>query len=63
MAADVLSDLVRTMHDSWRDVLYVVARESWLAEQLPHEMILPKILPVADGLIASGSYLRGSSPD
>jgi hypothetical protein len=41
---------------------YVVVRESWLAEQLPHEMILPKILPVADGLIASGSYLRGSSP-
>jgi hypothetical protein len=40
-----------------------VARESWLAEQSPHEMILPKILPGADALIASGSYLlRGSSP-
>ena len=36
---------------------------SWPTEQSPHEMILPKILLVADGLIASGFYLlRGSSP-
>jgi hypothetical protein len=52
MAADVLSDLLRTVRLTGATFFDVAAKEPWVAEQPPREMILPKILPGADHLIA-----------
>ena len=52
MVADVLSHLLITVRPTGATSFYVAAREPWVAEQPPREMILPKILPGADRLIA-----------
>jgi AraC-like DNA-binding protein len=52
MAADVLSDLFKTVRLTGATFFNVVAREPWVAEQPPREMVLPKILPGAEHLIA-----------
>jgi len=52
MAADALSDLLRTVRLTGATFFDVAATEPWVAEQPPPEMILPKILPGADHLIA-----------
>ncbi|MDO8533396.1 MAG: AraC family transcriptional regulator [Xanthobacteraceae bacterium] len=52
MAADVLSDVLKTVRLTGATFFDVVAKEPWVAEQPPREMILPKILPGAEHLIA-----------
>jgi hypothetical protein len=52
MAADALSDLLKTVRLTGAAFFDVAAREPWVAESPPRDMILPKILPGADHLIA-----------
>jgi AraC-like DNA-binding protein len=52
MAADALSDVLRTVRLTGATFFDVVAKAPWVAEQPPREMILPKILPGARHLIA-----------
>jgi AraC-like DNA-binding protein len=52
MAADALSDLLRTVRLTGAVFFDIAAKEPWVAESPPREMILPKILPDADHLIA-----------
>jgi AraC-like DNA-binding protein len=52
MAADPLSDVLRTVRLTGAAFFDVVAKAPWVAEQPPREMILPKILPGAAHLIA-----------
>jgi AraC-like DNA-binding protein len=52
MAADALSDVLRTVRLTGATFFNVVAKAPWVAEQPPREKILPKILPGAQHLIA-----------
>ena len=52
MAADALSDLLRTVRLTGATFFNVVAKAPWVAEQAGPELILPKILPGAEHLIA-----------
>ena len=52
MAADALSDVLRTVRLTGATFFNVVAKAPWVAEQAGPEMILPKILPGAEHLIA-----------
>ena len=52
MAADALSDLLKTVRLTGAAFFDVAASEPWVAESPPRDMILPKILPGADHLIA-----------
>jgi AraC-like DNA-binding protein len=52
MAADALSDVLRTVRLTGAAYFDVVTREPWVAEQPTREMVLPKILPGAEHLIA-----------
>ena len=52
MAADALSDVLKTVRLTGATFFDVVAKAPWVAEQPPREMILPKILPGAEHLIA-----------
>jgi AraC-like DNA-binding protein len=52
MAADALSDLLRTVRLTGATFFDVVAKAPWVAEQPSREMVLPKILPGAEHLIA-----------
>jgi AraC-like DNA-binding protein len=52
MAADALSDVLRTVRLTGAIFFDVAATAPWVAEQVPREMILPKILPGAEHLIA-----------
>src|SRR4051812_30670169 len=52
MAADALSDLLRTVRLTGATFFDVVAKAPWVAEQPSPEMILPKLLPGAGHLIA-----------
>ncbi len=52
MAADALSDVLRTVRLTGAVFFDVAATEPWVAESAPREIILPKILPSADHLIA-----------
>ena len=52
MAADVLSDLLRTVRLTGATFFDVAAREPWVAEQPTADMVLPKILPGAEHLIS-----------
>jgi AraC-like DNA-binding protein len=52
MAADALSDLLRTVRLTGATFFSVVANEPWVAEQPSREMVLPKILPGAGHLIS-----------
>ncbi|MFZ0621762.1 MAG: AraC family transcriptional regulator [Pseudolabrys sp.] len=59
MAADVLSDLLRTVRLTGATFFDVTVREPWVAEQPPREMILRKILPGAEHLIAYHVVVEG----
>lgn len=52
MTADALSDVLKTVRLTGAMYFDVVAKAPWVAEQPPREMILPKILPGAEHLIA-----------
>ena len=52
MPADALSNVLRTVRLTGATFFDVVARAPWVAEQPGPEMILPKILPGAEHLIA-----------
>jgi AraC-like DNA-binding protein len=52
MAADALSDVLKTVRLTGATFFDVVAKAPWVAEQLRHDMILPKILPGAEHLIS-----------
>src|SRR5262249_51764425 len=52
MVADALSDLLKTVRLTGAVFFDVAAKEPWVAESPPREMILPKILPGADHLIS-----------
>ena len=52
MAADALSDVLKTVRLTGATFFDVVATAPWVAESPPREMILPKILPGAEHLIA-----------
>jgi AraC-like DNA-binding protein len=52
MATDVLSELLRSVRLTGAAYFDVAARDPWVAEQLPAEIFLPKILPGSDHLIA-----------
>jgi AraC-like DNA-binding protein len=52
MAADALSDVLRTVRLTGAMFFDVVARNPWVAEQPTREMVLPKILPGAEHLIS-----------
>ena len=52
MAADTLSDVLKTVRLTGATFFDVVARAPWVAEQPPRDKILPKILPGAEHLIS-----------
>ena len=52
MAADALSDLLRTVRLTGATFFDVVACDPWVAEQPTREMVLPKVLPGAEHLIS-----------
>jgi AraC-like DNA-binding protein len=52
MGADALSDVLKTVRLTGAAFFDVVAAAPWVAESPPREMILPKILPGAEHLIA-----------
>jgi hypothetical protein len=61
MAAEVLSDLLRTVRLTGAAFFDVLARAPWVAEQPPREMVLAKILPGAEHLIAYHVITEGHS--
>jgi AraC-like DNA-binding protein len=52
MAADALSDVLRTVRLTGAAFFDVVANNPWVAEQPTREMVLPKLLPGAEHLIS-----------
>jgi AraC-like DNA-binding protein len=52
MGADALSDVLRTVRLTGAAFFDVAAKAPWVVESPPREMILPKILPGAEHLIA-----------
>ena len=52
MTADALSDVLKTVRLTGATFFDVVARAPWAAESVPWKMILPKVLPSAEHLIA-----------
>jgi AraC-like DNA-binding protein len=52
MAADALSDVLKTIRLTGAAFFDVAAKAPWVAESMPREMVLPKILPGAENLIA-----------
>src|SRR4051795_6616226 len=52
MAADALSEVLRTVRLTGATYFNVVGKAPWVAEQPTREMVLPKILPGAEHLIA-----------
>lgn len=52
MAADVLSDLLKTVRLTGAAFFEIAAEAPWAVASPPREMILPRILPGADHLIA-----------
>ncbi len=52
MGADALSDVLRTVRLTGAIFFNCSARAPWVAEQPPRELILPRILPGAEHLIA-----------
>src|SRR5882762_1509099 len=52
MAADALSNVLRTVRLTGATFFDVVAKAPWVAEQPSREMVLPKVLPGAEHLIA-----------
>jgi AraC-like DNA-binding protein len=60
MAADALSDLLKTVRLTGAAYFEIVARDPWAVASPPRELILPKILPDADHLIAYHVVTAGS---
>ena len=60
MAADVLSDVLRTVRLTGATFFDVVAKAPWAVESPPRERILPEILPGAEHLIAYPRRYRGA---
>jgi len=52
MAADALSDVLRTVRLTGATFFDVIATAPWVAEQPTREMVLPKVLPGAEHLIS-----------
>jgi AraC-like DNA-binding protein len=52
MAADALSDVLKTVRLTGATYFSVIGKAPWVAEQPTREMVLPKILPGAGHLIA-----------
>ena len=52
MAADALSDVLRTVRLTGATFFDVVAKAPWVAEQPTRDMVLPKVLPGAEHLIS-----------
>jgi AraC-like DNA-binding protein len=52
MTADALSDVLKTVRLTGAMFFDVAAKTPWVAESPPREMVLPKILPGAENLIA-----------
>ena len=52
MAADALSDVLKTVRMTGAIFFSVTAKEPWVAEQLSRETVLPMILPGAEHMIA-----------
>jgi AraC-like DNA-binding protein len=52
MAADALSEVLRTVRLTGATYFNVVGKAPWVAEQPTREMVLPKVLPGAEHLIA-----------
>jgi AraC-like DNA-binding protein len=59
MAADALSDVLKTVRLTGAAFFDVVAKAPWVAEQPPQAWILPKILPGAEHLIAYHVIIEG----
>src|SRR6266404_1477339 len=59
MAADALSDVLRTVRLTGATYFDVVAKAPWVAEQPTREMVLPKILPGATHLISYHVVTQG----
>jgi AraC-like DNA-binding protein len=59
MAADALSDVLKTVRLTGATFFDVVASAPWVAEQPPRDAILPKILPGAGHLIAYHVVVEG----
>ena len=60
MAADALSDVLKTVRLTGATYFDVVARAPWVAESPPEELILPKVLPDGGHLIAYHVVTEGS---
>jgi AraC-like DNA-binding protein len=60
MTTDALSDVLRTVRLTGAAFFDVEASAPWVAEQPPREMVLPKILPGAEQLIAYHVVTEGS---
>ena len=60
MAADALSDVLKTVRMTGAVFFNVAARNPWVAEQCPREMVLPLILPGAEHLISFHIVTEGS---
>src|SRR5262249_54295086 len=60
MTADPLSDLLKTVRLTGAAYFDVVAKAPWVAESPPREMLLPKILPGGEHLIAYHVVTEGS---
>src|SRR6516164_8900482 len=52
MTADALTDVLKTVRLTGATFFDVVAKAPWVAESIPRAMLLPKILPGAEHLIA-----------
>src|SRR5215470_19661544 len=59
MPADALSDVLRTVRLTGAVFFEVAATEPWVAESPPRDIILPKVLPGADHLIAYHVVTQG----
>jgi AraC-like DNA-binding protein len=59
MAADVLSDLLKTVRLTGAAFFDIAAKPPWGVASPPREMILPRILPGADHLIAYHAVTSG----
>jgi AraC-like DNA-binding protein len=60
MAADALSDVLKTVRLTGATFFDVVAKAPWVAESPPCELVLPRILPDAEHLIAYHVVTEGS---
>jgi AraC-like DNA-binding protein len=60
MAADALSDVLKTVRLTGATFFDIVAKAPWVAESPPCEFVLPKILPDAGHLIAYHVVTEGS---